>query len=268
MILKSFDYSLTPTILPLVCSSCHTPIRTSVYWRKRSADQQSPTVPKDTADRVCEACYLRLHYGSKVYYKAPKECILPFSIPPDIAGRMCQCGGGVSRVFPMMRGDYWRHGGNDKAKFGPSHTVSTSCMLVKLGTFIAEAKYATTGGTTSQRKTNKRPALLREFEKQAKEANDKANDVKSLTRLGSAIHRSTSNRKISGVAWSALSNNSDYSSRRLSTATSETSSSTDEAYANESIPVLYKSYARKRPFSKINMALRVGPLQIQNGTSQ
>lgn len=173
---------------------------------------------------------------------------------------MCQCGN-VSRIFPMAKEDEERHEDSDKPS-GPR------CNLIKLANFVAEAKYETTGASTAQRRMAKRPTSLREFEKSVKETNDRAAEGKTPSKFGNAMNRSTSSRRFSGVPGSPLANNSGDFSRRLSTTTSATSVSVDESYADENVPVLFKNYARKRPFAKVNMALRVGPLLIQNGTTK
>jgi hypothetical protein len=49
---------------------------------------------------------------------------------------------------------------------------------------------------------------------------------------------------------------------------SNTTSVAKEASADRDIPLFFRKYTEKYPFGNVHMALRVGPLVIENGVSQ
>jgi hypothetical protein len=49
---------------------------------------------------------------------------------------------------------------------------------------------------------------------------------------------------------------------------SSTTNAVTELEANEDIPLFFRQFTEKYPFGNVHMALRVGPLVIENGVSQ
>lgn len=270
--MKNLDINMRPFFAPLECSSCRNPIRSSIFW-KRSVDpvalQQRPSTATDLQNqpvqKVCEDCYRRDHYGDKSYYKRQKECILPLIISPENSRRMCQCksvrpvdeNGKTRSLFPMTREDK------------PLHDYDTNpggaqCRLLKLSSFLTQAKYETTAAAISQRKIAKRPTWLPEFEKHVEDAQNKPLDIKSRKKFTNPMSSGSSGWKVSSPTSPTLASSTG-STKRMSVATNSTTTSIDEAEADEEIPIFSKALARKYPFGHVRMALRVGPLLISNG---
>lgn len=269
--MKNLDGTLKPFIAPLECSSCRSPIRSSVFWKK-SFDPLSPSERPSTASgsqtpihKVCEDCYRKYHYGDRSYYKREKECILPLIITPELGRRMCQCksihpldsDSKPRKLFPMPKEDKSLHDYSTNPG-GPQ------CRLIKLSSFLAQAKYETTGAAITQRKIAKRPTSLLEYEKHVENTINKpsADNSKTRKKFGSPITGGSSVWKASTPTSPTLASSA--GSRRMSVATTSTTDSIDEAEVDDDIPLFSKSYARKNPFAHVRMALRVGPLLIGN----
>ena len=270
--MKNLDVNMRPFFAPLECTSCRNPIRSSVFW-KRSVDPAELHKRPSTAagmqnqpvQKVCEDCYRKEHYGDKSYYKRQKECILPLIISPEISRRMCQCksvspideNGQPRALFPMSREDRALHDYN-------TNPGGHQCRLIKLSSFITQAKYETTAAALSQRKIAKRPTSLLEFEKHVEDTQNKPLDIKSRRKFTNPMSSSSSGWGVSSPTSATLASSAG-STKRMSVATGSTGTSIDEAEADEEIPIFSKTYARKYPFGHVKMALRVGPLLIGNG---
>ncbi|KAL1960139.1 hypothetical protein VTO42DRAFT_311 [Malbranchea cinnamomea] len=268
--MKNLDALMKPFFAPLECSACFSPIRSSVFWKRHSLQPATPQRPltassAEQVEHVCEDCYRKYHYGDRSWHKRYKECILSFTITPEIGRRMCKCravshvddNGQPRRLFPIREEEKNLH------DYSPNPTGS-QCQLLKLASFIAQAKYETTGAAVAQRKIAKRPTSLLEFEKYVFDNRNKPVESKPRKKLGSPISSASSAWRVSSATSSTLTSGS-IPSRRMSTATSSTSTSLDEMEIDEDIPLFSKTYARKNPFGHVRMWLRVGPLLISNG---
>lgn len=231
--LDGYNKHWVPTFSPLRCSSCNNPIRGSMFYRvgKNPASENS--------ECLCEACYRSYHYGESSYVKAYKHCILDKSISLEARRRICRCPyvnhfdetGKPCDIFPVSEGD--KHIGVT----GPS---GLQCGLLQLGDHIAEAKYDGMEGKIFQQKQPQKLADMkrRDFKTQAKKKQKEEREERA--------RRAKRNWK------------------------PPTGSATEikEEGEQEDIPLFLRGHAEKYPFANVHMALRLGPLVIENGVAQ
>ncbi|RSM12703.1 hypothetical protein CDV31_006170, partial [Fusarium ambrosium] len=193
-----------------------------------SQDKSEPSV-------VCEECYRAHYYGKENYTKTYKHCVLAESITPEISRDMCHCTGVPHEdekgqplsLFPVS-----------KKAFHLKHTIPP-CNLVDLGDQVALAKYQ--GLQTALGGKEKIEKQRRELTKvelpNAKKS--KSDELRKMIGRGRANSRSASSSTTSVV----------------------------EPQADEDIPLLFRRYTERYPYGNVHMALRVGPLVIENGVS-
>lgn len=235
MTLDGYNKHWIPAFTPLRCSSCNNPIRGSSFNRIG----KDPVALKDSK-RLCEACYRSYHYGEDSYIKDHKHCILDKSISLEASRRICRCSpdvphfntaGNPNDIFPISETD--QH-------IGIKKSGGLQCGLLKLGEYIAEAKYDGMEGKYSQEKQSHK---LADMERRASENETKKRQKESKAR----------NVK-----------------RNSQTAKPPTSSAVEakEKDLQEHVPLFLRGYTEKYPFANVHMALRLGPLVIENGVAQ
>lgn len=220
----------------LECSKCHSIIRGSLFVHASSSSTRN----------VCEGCYRQYYHGNPQYGKAYKHCVLHETITPPISRKMCECGvisqvdeDGVSRLFPVPKAQ--PHIDNDEAR----------CKLLKLDYQVALAKYHGLLNTVKPQQN------------QPKGCKKLASKLRSLFSLDPGDQGSQDNEtiEISESKKLPLQNVSKDGSPGNNTAATE-------AAADEDIPLFFRQFTQQYPFGNVHMALRVGPLVIENGVAQ
>jgi hypothetical protein len=185
---------------------------------------------------TCESCYRAHHYGRFDFAKSYKHCVLHSTITPEISEEICRCTG-VSRIdpdgrvkalFPVDQNDGHRDAG----------ARALRCGLLNLGTLIAEAKYVGIANDAEKYKELakvKAQSIVGRKEKKASrtvrrpDTEDKLVDDKTFAEFGESVF-------------------------------------IDEA--NDDQPYFLRPVLDKYPFGNVHMALRVGPLIIENGVQK
>lgn len=216
---------------------------------------------------ICEECYRNRYYGSEAYTKAYKYCILSEAITLEMGRRICKClnlqqdtsTGEPQSLFPIEEPNKHKDTGNDGEK----------CKLLQLGDMVALAKYH-----GLQDSVGVKPRSQKDTEKAEKQA--KA-DSRGLS--GWFYKNSNSNEERAGESdfEEELEPKPEAESRnrRLSAlktvqqlGASSNVSVAEEAAGDTDMPLFFRKHAEKNPFGNVHMALRVGPLVIENGVSQ
>jgi hypothetical protein len=192
--------------------------------------------PKDPAT-ICEDCYWEHYYGDDSYTKIYKHCVLQ-DITPEISRQLCSCkivphhdaSGKPVALFPIDK----------EAKHldvgGPG---TVQCSLLKLGELASRAKYN---------------GLLESV------GLNEAKIPRALARVAAA--------EATKATW----NQKSFTEHQLEKAKMAVGISPDEmpteAETDPDIPPFLRAFARKNPFGDVHMALRIGPLVIENGMAK
>lgn len=241
--LQTYSKSGFPILTSLECSSCRSIIRSSMY----SKDEANEEGKKTLVDRICEECYRQKYIGKPEYMKMYKHSILDEIITPHASRKICLCdnvphhdldGNGLA-LFPMSKHDRHR-------KAGIPGTVE--CGLFKLGEAVAEAKYDGMRTISSKKKRYKKKRNL---------ADQKRDDQK---------HVEKTKKKHAQQRPKVITQQSQHAPGR--DAMSGTAVAVEEAEADGDIPFFLKRYTEKYPFGNVHMALRIGPVVIENGVAQ
>lgn len=187
---------------------------------------------------ICEECYRLHYYGDDSYSKKYKHCILSKSITPPISREMCHCeevphtdlAGEPRCLFPVDK--------NEKHSQGYRHQ-GKRCNILELGESVARAKYRGLQASVKPKRQNP----FRMF-------NSNAADSKHDITSGDPDFIDENTEKLPQFL------------------TGSTTSVASEATADEDIPLFFRRYTERYPFGNVHMALRVGPLVIENGVSQ
>ncbi|GIJ86992.1 hypothetical protein Asppvi_005891 [Aspergillus pseudoviridinutans] len=241
--LSKFDHLWIPRFQPMHCArpECKSIIRGSMFI---SHSHDDPSV-------VCEGCYRLYYYGKESYVKAYKHCILQQSITPDISRNICRCStvprydnsGRPLALFPVDKNV--KH--LDVGGFG-----TIQCSLLKLGELVARAKYDGLQSTVGIKKAKPMPT----FSKFSIE-NIAANTMQNRTQKQAGQKQ----EKMKLVTGTSLHDS------QKSSATSSSTSVVTEAQADTDIPLFFRKFTNKYPFGNVHMALRVGPIVIENGVA-
>ncbi|KAH8587283.1 hypothetical protein B0O99DRAFT_556899 [Bisporella sp. PMI_857] len=240
--LTKFDKYWIPIFSPARCSSCSSTLRGSMF-HKTDGDDEKTT--------MCEECYRESHYGHPGLVKVYKHCILEEVITPGASRNICRCSAvphfdsnGRSRVlFPVGEED----------KHRSIEEGGMQCGLLKLGELVAEAKYD--GMQTTIKKRIKLGEEKRMHEEQAKK--NKEIEAKIKKKEAARVGR----RNMKTVTQPSLHD------AGIKSETSGKSVSVEDQEADGDIPFFLRKYTEKYPFGNVHMALRVGPLIIENGVS-
>ncbi|TRX99041.1 hypothetical protein FHL15_000383 [Xylaria flabelliformis] len=241
--LDSVTKSGVPILTPMRCSSCSSVVRGSMY--RQTLIRQDQT--QKSAEIICEDCYREKFLGTAGFVKIYKHCVLREAISPQISRQVCLCEdvphrdmeGRPLSLFPV----------NKKARHlkapGPG---LVECGLLKLPEIVAEAKYDGMQTITSRKKQNKNKRLADE-----RKEHDEHEALES--KKG---QKQQQQRKI-------VTQKSQTAPDR--TAETGTAVAVAEAEADEDVPFFLKRYTENYPFGNVHMALRLGPLVLENGVA-
>jgi hypothetical protein len=121
------------------------------------------------------------------------------------------------------------------------------CGLLKLGDLVADAKYDAMQQNLIHRQRSKTLSEIKNSD-QIQEGKD-------------AMKKEKARRRLRTVTQSTL-----HDANR--TPASGSTSVADEEEADKDIPFFFRKYTEKYPFGNVHMALRIGPLIIENGVAQ
>lgn len=255
--LSKFDEMWLPRFEPLHCAipECRSIIRGSMFVSRG----------KDKPGIICEDCYRSHHYGSESYAKAYKHCILSNAITPDVGRKICHCSsikrfdgeGSPVTLFPLKE--------EDSGHLNVNGIGSIQCSLLKLGESVALAKYK---GLQSVVGVKPPSSKSRDLTKLASRNKTKKNAT-NASPSGESQEKGKGQRE-AGSKPSAMTMVTGISVHdpEKRDAVSSTTNVTTEAAADRDIPLFFRKYTEKYPFGNVHMALRVGPLVIENGVSQ
>lgn len=232
---------------------------------------------------ICEECYRAHYYGHEAYTKAYKHCILTESITPEMSRKICQCVrprqkdslNELPSLFPIEHVEDHGNWPDWQSRFVGAEG---KCKLLQLGDTIALAKY-----NGLQNSVGIKQRSQKETEKVAKKA--KADEAKVKTR---SIYdpkpvdpKSTSDFEDDEDPMSKYeSRGRDGRLKGIKTVQQKSLTGNDrrpasidvsvaeEAAADSDIPLFFRNSVEKYPYGNVHMALRVGPIVIENGVSQ
>ncbi|KAK4099125.1 hypothetical protein N658DRAFT_430575 [Parathielavia hyrcaniae] len=227
--LAGFDSLQNPRFQALRCSrrSCKRTISGSMFV-------SGPNGP----GTICEDCYWQHCYVDDSYTKTYKHYVLPSSITPQKSRELCDCGsvphhdasGTPLGLFPLDKGVKHRRIGGGKS--------AEKCNLLKLGELVSQAKY---------------DGLLN-----------------SVGLKGSEVSRALTNVAAAETAAKTSKSENPSEGRSTKAKTAVGMGSVDlptEAETDPDIPPFFRAFARNNAFGDVHMALRVGPLVIENGVA-
>lgn len=235
----SYDEANMPVFTYLTCFDCHAVIRGSMFHSLQDVDIT-----------VCEGCYRAKHYGQPSFTKLHKQSCLEVAISPKVASSICQCvtvkkrdkTGKATRLFPVDESD-GKHL-NYEGKMGRPR-----CGLFELAEMAAEAKYAATSLKTDTSRTLGAKRRERDIERK------KRQEKEAIERIKRGMHKPVKVTNPNAVELKAT----------LGEFGSSYGSTTS---GHEDIPFYLRSTADNIPWGNVHMALRFGPLVIENGVAQ
>ncbi|RAH49433.1 uncharacterized protein BO95DRAFT_471004 [Aspergillus brunneoviolaceus CBS 621.78] len=243
--LSGFDSDWNARLEPLKCSDCSSIIRGSMFTHSGKSNHAKQL-------SVCEDCYRKLYLGREQYVKAYKHCVLAEAITPALSRNICHCAD-VSRLdstglpgalFPISKGE--RHVAIPLAK---------RCKLLELNNRVALAKYHGLQSTVrDHRKKDKKMTRFR---------------VKSNGTAAQGIYEPARKVTLKGESDSKQPPLRPEPEKEVPFARDQdtNTASVKEAMADEDIPLFFRQFAQQYPFGNVHMALRVGPLVIENGVA-
>ncbi|KAF9774489.1 hypothetical protein IL306_007493 [Fusarium sp. DS 682] len=226
--LSCYDDLNQPVFVPQRCSECKAIIRGCTF--------------QDTSNEnviICESCYRATHYGQTRFVKKYKECCLPTALTPEISRKLCYCSTVRRRDQDGRSRALWPI----DPKLDEGHHIKgglgrVGCGLYTVTDLFAEAKYASTrskfGKNDSLLQLRKRDPIGGEMPRPA------AATRKQPSRLG---HLNETSLPEYGYSYGF---------------------STGEP---EDVPMYLRSTIEKYPYGNVHMALRFGPLIIENGVA-
>ncbi|KAI9158135.1 hypothetical protein HJFPF1_06125 [Paramyrothecium foliicola] len=236
LVALSCDEASMPVLAPETCTLCRKTIRSSLF---RGI--------KDDAVVICETCYREKHYGQTSFTKCHKTCCLPEAITPEISRKICHCTGVRRRDDNGKLRALWPV---DPSADGGSHIWGgpgkVNCGLAQLTDMVAEAKYAATRMTAESDET------LEDQQRKAAQEMGKIQDVEANKR-----------KQQRDPHWRL-----DKIKNNMPTASEFGSSQGSTINAPENIPSYLRGITDSYPYGNVHMALRIGPLVIENGVAK
>ncbi|KAH7238087.1 hypothetical protein BKA59DRAFT_557632 [Fusarium tricinctum] len=217
-----------PVFVPQHCSECRSAIRGCTF--------------QDTTNEsvvICEGCYRARYYGMTRFVKKYKQCCLPDALTPEISRKLCYCSSVRRRDKDGRSRSLWPidpeldAGNHIKGGVG-----RVGCGLYSVADLYAEAKYMST-----RSKLAKHDSLLH---------------LRKKDPNGGEI------QKPSGVSKKQPSRLKHLNETSLPEYGYSYGFSTE---APEDIPPYLRSTIEKYPYGNVHMALRFGPLIIENGVA-
>ncbi|KAJ6445098.1 gliotoxin biosynthesis protein GliK [Purpureocillium lavendulum] len=187
---------------------------------------------RDNTIAVCEKCYRRDHYGRGEFAKEYKTCCLPKAMTRDVTRHVCRCSAVPHRDAAGKPAELWPL----KTELGEPHARGgigrLNCGLFELSDMVAEAKYSATRIKSERDKTLEEArredlAGMQEFLEQKRPKKLKNINTTSVSEFGSSY----------GITMDSP----------------------------EDVPFYVRSITERYPYGNVHMALRFGPLMIENG---
>ncbi|KIN07110.1 hypothetical protein OIDMADRAFT_67317, partial [Oidiodendron maius Zn] len=248
--LQLHAYSKTgmPILTSLRCSSCESIIRSSMYCKQSTETRGKKT----SAEQMCEDCYREKAVDKPEFVKVYKHSILNEIITPRISRKICLCEnvphydsqGKNLTLFPVSKDV------NHRKAHMPG---MVECGLFKLGEIVAEAKYNGMRIITSRKKQKQKKQMQKNKRNLAGERREDNQRVENMKQK--QAHRPKT-----------ITQQSQQAPERATI--SGTTVAVEEAEAHEDIPFFLRRYTEKYPFGNVHMALRIGPVVIENGVAQ
>ncbi|UNI16984.1 hypothetical protein JDV02_003366 [Purpureocillium takamizusanense] len=186
----------------------------------------------DESIAVCERCYRRDHYGRGDFAKEYKTCCLPKAMTRDITRHVCRCSTVPHRDGRGKPAELWPLTNESGAPHAKGGSGKLNCGLFELSNMVAEAKYAATRikserDTTLEEARREDPTVIRQYIEPKPLEKLKNTNSSSVSEFGSSYGITTN--------------------------------------TPEDIPFYVRSIAERYPYGNVHMALRFGPLVIENG---
>ncbi|KAM5353712.1 hypothetical protein ACJ41O_000362 [Fusarium nematophilum] len=225
---SSYDELDLPVFVPQRCFECKAAIRGCMF--------QEVDNPAET---ICETCYRASHYGQVRFLKKYKQCCLTSAITAPVSRKLCGCGsvrrrdndGRLRCLWPidpeLDKGEHIK-GGKGRA----------SCGLYHVTDLYAEAKYATT-----RSKIEADDTLVQMKRREDQEA-ERAGLIKTVKK------RPTKLQHVNEDSIPEFGYSYGFSTR-----------------TPEAIPLYLRSTIDTYPYGNVHMALRFGPIIIENGVA-
>jgi hypothetical protein len=250
--LEGLDRCSLPIYGPLHCAICGNTIRGSMFECGVANCQERKETREDGF--VCQDCYDdgREHNRNHLI-KSFKHCVLFDTISSEVSRAICQCGT-VSRIdqdgrprslFPITEAEQTEH----RSTRG---SAAVKCGLLDLKDIVAEAKYASMLSKMEKRIT------LADERRQAIEKREKERARVEKERAKQQKQQDKSNRR--QKRFHNVPQQQSTGDRKLGE-----SIQIKEEEAAQDVPWFMKPYVNKYPFGNVHMALRLGPLVIENG---
>lgn len=189
---------------------------------------------RDEGIAVCEGCYRARYYGQPEFTKHYKSCCLPKAITPEVSRRICHCSSIRRRDNHGRPVALWPM---EKKNMGHLNggTGRVSCGLLELTDMVAEAKYAATRfkverNITLEEVKRSELAFVKEPDEQPRPSKLKTTTTATAPEFGSSYGFTTD--------------------------------------SPEEVPFYIRSVTDKYPYGNVHMALRLGPIIIENGVAK
>ncbi|OGM45322.1 hypothetical protein ABOM_006404 [Aspergillus bombycis] len=234
--LSKFDDQWVPQFAPMQCAECRAIVSGSMFTR-----QEQSEVPQEAAHTICEDCYRS-----------------------NMSRKMCQCSdvshydsqGCPRSLFPLNEED--KH---------ISYRSSHRCTILKLSELVTYAKYQGLLRTAKvKRKRGRRLSDASWISKIVDRSRGRPNSQHTDAQRGQSHNQSPQTYGTKRQpAFRSVTENTRQGDHRAPV--SSTTSAATESKADADIPLFFRQFTEKYPFGNVHMALRVGPLVIENGVS-
>ncbi|XEV03037.1 hypothetical protein FSHL1_008324 [Fusarium sambucinum] len=227
MKVSCYDALNQPVFVPQRCSECQNIIRGCTFL-----DTSSEVVV------ICEACYRASHYGQTRFVKKYKQSCLPTALTPEMSRGLCYCS-------TIRRRDTHGHSRSlwpiDPAADEGNHIQGglgrVGCGLYKVTDLFAEEKYAST-----QSRSAKNESLLKLRQRDPAIGEVPRPSSASRAQLNRPEHDETSRPEYGYF--------DGFSTNKI-----------------KGIPTYIQSTIEENPYENTHMAIRFGPLIIENGVA-
>jgi hypothetical protein len=243
---SSFDERDMPIFEPQRCSNCTRVIRGSTYQNVR-----------DEATIVCETCYRRFYNGKSSFAKNYKSCCLREAMTIDASQKICLCPNAPHRDANGKRQGLWplteEKKGEDHYHGGPGRV---GCGIYELNNMVAEAKYVATRG-----KGEWEPPTLEEVAQA---------DLEYYRKLKRIIYKHSMAyiKNQGGEEFKPQGRPRKLPNLNNKAAISEFGASYGQTDIKENVPRYLRSVTDDYPFGNVHMAVRFGPICIENGVAK
>lgn len=241
--LERFQEHSVPIFAPARCDMCHDVIRGSFFCPVKDL----------RSSHICESCFRKSNVRQKGFVKAYKHCILRETVTGEVSRQICRCSsvprrdseGKFRALFPVASSE------SHRANCGLFNLVDSVAQAKYDGWLLPMEKRRTLGEEerlNEERVNKKRARMKKKLEKERKKGK------KEIARYGKT-----------GLSIATDSSLVNYAERTPTTQSTVTAEDEDAA---DDIPGYVRPFTDRYPFGNVHMALRVGPLLIENGVKQ